>query len=218
MKRIHLFAYTLAAITLSSSAIATTAGPYVGIGAGESQVKTPDSYAFNVSADPNGSTSRDRNGLGGRVFGGFNFNRWVGVEAGYAKYARSIYVGRASGAYSSLRYYIHAYDIVAKGYIPWGTSGFNLYALAGMARVVQTENYVNNGVPTTGNILMPPNSPYHVYRNRPLYGLGINYNFKQHLTINVEATQIKNEQSFPNSYNPTPNINFYSFNIAYNFC
>jgi hypothetical protein len=220
MKRISLLACTATALTISSFASAATVGPYVGIGIGQDQVKTPDKYVFNVSADPKGSTTRNRNGVGGRAFAGYNFNKYVGLETGYTKYARSIYVGRASGNYSSLTYYIHSYDFVGKGYLPLGDSGFNLYALVGFARVVQTVNSVNmlNGVPLTGAILPPPTSSYHVYRNRPMYGLGVNYHFMKHLTLNVEATQIEHFNSFDRNNNATPYLDLYTLNIAYNFC
>jgi hypothetical protein len=218
MKRIRLLACTAAALTLSSVASAAIMGPYLGVGIGQDQVKTPDKYAFNVSADPAGSTTRNRNGVGVRGFAGYNFTKYVGIETGYTKYARSIYVGRASGAYSSLTYYIHTYDLVGKGYIPLGDSGFNLYALAGFARVVETINYVNNGVPATGNILMPSKNSNHVWRNRPLAGLGVSYSFMKHFTANLEATHVQQFNSFSTTTGATPALDLYTLNLAYNFC
>jgi hypothetical protein len=218
MKRIRLLACTAAALTLSSFASATPVGPYIGIGVGQGQVKTPNKYAFNVSADPAGSTTRSQNGVAGRAFIGYNLNKYFGLEAGYTKYSRSIYVGRANGLYSSIAYYIHTYDFVGKGYVPVGDTGFNLYALAGVSRIVQTINFVNNGVPLSGALFQQPNNSNHVYRNRPIYGLGINYNFMKHLIANVEVTHVQYMNSFSNTQNATPSLDMYTLNLAYSFC
>jgi hypothetical protein len=218
MRHIRRLAATVIALSASSFAFATIPGPYLGVGVGQGQVQTIDKYIFNISADPKGSQSKNRYGTTWRGFAGYNINKFVGLEFGYAKYNRSIYVGRASGAYSSLTYYIHTYEGLLKGYLPLGDSGFNLYALAGFARVVETMNFINNGVPLNNYLYPPANGNNHYYRNRPEYGLGINYNFAKHFTVNVEATQILKLGSMSTQAGATPNLNFFSLNFAYNFC
>jgi hypothetical protein len=219
MKRICLLACIGAtAFSLASPSSAATTGPYIGIGAGQDQVKTPDKYAFNVNSTPGGSTTRTLNGVGYRAFAGVNLSKFVGFEAGYTKYARSLYVGRLPGVYDSFTFYFHTYDAVVKGYLPLGDSGFNIYGLLGAARVVETLKYTNNGIPLSGSIAPPNANSTHAYRNRPLYGLGFNYNFGHHYTINLEATQIDHFGGFNNNANSIPYLDLYSLNFAYNFC
>lgn len=218
MKRICLGAATLALSSLASAAIV---GPYLGLGVGQSVAKTPDGYAFNVSTLPGGTTNHTRGGVGGRGFIGYNFNKFVGLEGGYTRYARSTYTGQAPGYYASMKYYFHTYDFVGKGYLPLGDSGLNVYALAGYAHVVGTLNYnnVNNGVPLSGVISTPQRSSNHMRRSRPIYGLGASYTFAKHFTINAEATEIYRLGSFSTgNSSATPNLDLYSLNFAYNFC
>jgi hypothetical protein len=217
MKRILLLiCTTMSAYTFSSFANAAEIGPYVGLGAGYDQVKTPEKFAFDVSADPLGQTSRTRNGWAGRGFAGYNINKFIGGEFGYTRWARALYKGTASGNYSSLTYYFHTYEYLLKGYLPLGSSGFNLYAIAGAARVVEILRYKNGGVPLNGNIATPTNSTTHSYKTRPMYGLGANFNYC-HVTIAAEATQINRLGSFSSNPNAIPYLDQYSLSLAYNF-
>ncbi len=220
MKRICLSICTgAAALAFAAPVSAAILGPYLGLGVGQSIAKTPDGYAFNVSTLPGGSATHAHTGAAGRAFGGFNFNRYAGVELGYTRYARALYTGQAPGYYASMKYYFRTYDIVLKGYLPLGDSGFNLYGLLGYARVVGTLKYINNfGVPLSGTIATPQAKINHMWRNRPIYGLGANYTFAKHFTIGLEATEIYRMGSFSTSNTATPNLDLYTLNFAYNFC
>ena len=123
-KALKLSVAILSVSTLTGLAHAATPGSYVGLGIGASGLKTPDNHLFSPIA---GKTSRKQDGLGGRVFGGYNFNQYVGLEAGYGLYAPSTYKGSQLGANASTKYKANALDLVAKGYIPLAQSGFNLY-------------------------------------------------------------------------------------------
>jgi hypothetical protein len=209
---------TLACIFFSTHALATTCGPYIGVGAGKTWVKLPSGYLFIVPAT--GNNSAHDSGWGERAFAGFSINKYFGFEGGYARYARALYTGsRRDGAYSALTYYFHTYDIVAKAYLPIGNSGFNLYALAGAARVVQSVQYIeSNFISTNGKVALPDtDGTSHGYANRPIYGLGANYNFTHHFTLNAEITQIQKMNSFGNTPYAVPFLDLATVNLAYNF-
>jgi hypothetical protein len=92
MKRISFKTITLLFI-YSSSALAFSAdsGTYLGLAAGIGTLKTPGQYAFNTTGASKSSNSKSQGGLSGRASIGFNFNHYIGLEAGFAKYARSLY-------------------------------------------------------------------------------------------------------------------------------
>jgi hypothetical protein len=217
MKRtLSLVSAAAACLLISTQATATTCGPYIGIGGGKSWVKTPDSNIFQVI--PGGSSSHTLSGFGARAFFGFNVNKYVGFEGGYTRYARSNYTGNETGDSANLRFYPRTYDAVLKAYLPLGYSGFNIYALGGLARVVETVKYNNPSfIPANNKIALPAGNTTHGYNNRPIYGLGVNYNFGKHVTINAEITQIERLNSFGTTPTAVPYLNLASANIAYNF-
>lgn len=192
-------------------------GPYIGAEAGKSSARTPDSAPFIVSAA--GSNTITRNGWAERAFAGYNLNKFFGLEVGYTNYARVVYNGRIPGAHAEMQYNFRTYDLVGKAYFPLGYTGYNLYALAGAARVTEALNYKNPGIPLSGSIAGPAIGTSNVYKTRPMYGLGINFSMPQyHFTISLEATQIIHLGGFTTNPNALPNLNLATLGIAYNFC
>lgn len=215
MKRIMLIACaTLGALTSSFDANAAQIGPYLGAGAGMANLRTPNHYSFAAPAE----NTRTRGGWGERIFIGFNVDPYLGIEAGYANYPRSLYIGRQASNYSSITYNARTYDLVGKAYLPLGASGFNIYVLAGAARVAEILKYVNSPIGLTGSIATPIPGTTNTFKTRPIYGLGINYDFNRHLVANVELTQIQHLNTFSNKPNSIPFMNLATVNLAYKFC
>lgn len=200
--------------TLTSLSFAATTGAYVGGGLGGSRLETSNNFLF-----PKGSSDQSRQigGLGGRVFGGYNFNQYVGVEAGLAHYAQSKYDSRVTGFSDQVKYNMNAFDVVGKGYLPLGESGFNLYGFGGAALVnSKFENNVqfigaNHNVKKTQN------------KVRPIVGIGASYDIPQtNLTTNLEYSHIqgtgntKITNGLVNS-SAIPNADMVTLNLAYNF-
>lgn len=217
MKRIISLVCATAVCTLfSMQALGATCGAYLGLGVGKSWVKLPKGQLFTPPTG--GRASSSFSGLGARGFFGFNLNKYFGLEAGYTHYDRALYSGSFPGQYSALTYYIHTYDFVAKGYFPFGNTGFNLYALGGIARVVESVQFINGGISANSNVAFPANDgTTHGYNNRPIYGLGANYNFGAHFTINAEITQVQKLNSFSNTPYAVPFLDLATVNVAYNF-
>lgn len=205
---------------LASSAGAVSCKFYAGLGGGYGSVNTPNKNVFNVSADPAGNTSHSIGGVSGRAFAGFNFIEYFGIEAGYARYARSYYSGSEPTLFlnSSLTYYDHSYDVVGKGYLPLAHSGFVAYGLVGGARVVQTVKFNNESIPLNGEIATPTqNGSNHIYKTLPIYGVGVMYEFGPNFSSNVELTQIHGSGNMNTQPTAVPNLNLVTLNIAYHF-
>lgn len=215
-KTLLVIATFLSVLGLTSLAHAANPGVYLGAGLGASSLNTPDKYLFNI-ANTNGSTSRKRGGLGGRVFVGYNFNKYFGVEGGIAQYARSIYKGTAGNQNSSIEYTAYAIDVVGKGYLPLGESGFNVYALGGLANLAETVKYNNGGVPLSGAVATPANGSKTYNKINPIVGAGVSYDINEHFTTNLEFSRIVSSGNFSSSRSATPNADLATLNLAYNF-
>lgn len=191
--------------TFASYSYAATPGAYVGLGLGVSKILSADENLLNGT---NIQNSRSLGGLGGRVFAGYNFSRYLGLEAGLAHYAPSKYNATDFNTNQSyaLKYDMNALDLVGKGYLPIGESGFNAYALGGVAYVKSKEKVSVS--PDTGNEAFS----HSANKIRPIYGLGVSYDVSEKVTTNVEFTQIKGT----GSHGEMPSANMVTFNVAYN--
>lgn len=219
-KMTKISAAIITSLVFAGMANATTPGAYVGVGAGASTLRTPNSYMFNIDNAFNaGSTSRQRSGLGGRLFAGYNFNQYFGLEASYATYASSTYKASLDGDSASLKYSLNAINLVAKGYLPLGNSGFNAYALAGLADVRNQVRYNNaNDIPLANGVTANfKNGTTNYYRIRPVYGVGVGYDLAQHITTNVELSRIQGAGNVKTSASAIPNADMLTLNFGYNF-
>ena len=211
MKQItKISAIALASLAFMNAAHAATPGSYLGLGLGWTRLATSDVLVGD-------STTRDTGGLGGRVFGGYAINQYFGIETGYSRYAHSLY--KASGNdegisfNDSLEYKLTAIDVVGKVSFPLAETGFNVYALAGLARVHQdiivksTDNADNSQMRVTAS----------TYRIRPVYGIGTSYDINSNVTAGLELTRIQGVGNLQTSSKAIPHATMATFNISYHF-
>lgn len=220
MKHVRPYIVSLLLLGIAPSVQAVSCNFYAGGGVGYGIVNTPSKNVFNVSADPVGNTKHSLGGVSGRAFAGVNLIEYFGMELGYARYARSYYSGSEPTLFlnSSLTYYDHSYDVVGKGYLPLGHTGFVAYALAGGARVVQTVKFNNESIPLNNQIAQPAhNGSTHINKNLPIYGLGVMYEFGPSFSANVEFTQIHGTGNIRTQPKAIANLNLATLNIAYHF-
>ena len=210
------FASILCLSTLTTLAFAAKPGTYLGAGIGASSLMTTDDYPFDYTAGTQGEASRQRGGLGGRVFGGYNFNKYVGLEAGLAAYTPSKYSATVDASNSSLKYSLNAFDVVGKAYLPISDSGFNLYALAGGALVNSKTKFSDGGVPAASGFSLPAAGSHSTTKVRPVYGLGASYDFSA-VTTNLEFSHIQGLGDTDTNGNAIPSANLLTLNLAYNF-
>lgn len=201
----------IATLALANIANAATPGAYVGIGLGDSILRTP-----TIDSQPGLSTSNDRGGLGGRLFAGYNFNKYAGIEGNYSIYANSTTKVTTTKSISPItmnsqaKYSLYALSVVGKGYLPISDSNFNAYVLGGLAEVRGTTRI-------TGTLDPSSNGTTHASGIRPVYGVGASYDFPQHITTSLELSRIQGRGNMKTSTNALPNADMVSLNIGYNF-
>lgn len=192
----------LLAFAIIHQDFAATPGSYVGAGLGYSKLNTPSQPLFFQGGAS--KVTQQVGGLGLRGYGGYNFNPYFGIEAGLADYAPSKYYGHASPANSSLEYSMTVMDIVGKTYLPLGQSGFDLYALAGVAGIEDKIETVDN------------TNKYH--KLRPKVGVGVSYAIpKSNVSTSIELTHIEGTGNLNSNPHALPSSNAVMLNFTYNF-
>jgi len=199
----------LSLVGIASLANAATEGAYVGAGLGWSNMGTSQlTKALKTVPGLTVSTSKNNLSLGGRLFAGYNFNQYLGVEAGLAHYATTTYkLTTSAGATTKPEYEGNAFDVVGKAYLPLSNTGFNLYALGGAAYVKQTVDTNaasgNRSISHTGI--------------RPKFGVGASYDINPHLTASFEVSRIQGKGNLATSDKALANSDMATLNLAYNF-
>jgi len=198
---------------ISCAVQAANCGMYIGGGAGYGFIKTPNKNVF--AGTPN--QSNNFGGLSGRVFAGYNFTNFFGIEGGLARYARSRYSASLNGMSTSLRYYVRTADIVAKLYLPIGLSPLNIYALGGAVSYWEQIKLANNAFTSVANFALPDPVTTNQRRTRPIYGAGVSLNPWRHFTTNFEYTWIQKLGNFSTNPLAVPTTTLATLNFAYNF-
>jgi OOP family OmpA-OmpF porin len=220
MKKItKISAAVLASLALVGLANAASPGAYVGLGMGGSTVRTPDSYLFQSNNGFDRFTNEHQHGgLGGKIFAGFNFNQYFGLEAAYATYAKSSYKASTNGTSATLKDSLTAFSVVGKAYLPIEATGFNVYVLGGVAEVRNQVNYSNSGVALAQGVSAKYKSGNHLYSDlRPVFGVGANYEVAHNVTTGLEFSRIQGKGNFKTSPSAIPTADMLSLNIGYNF-
>lgn len=211
MKKTAIRCVAVAALTmLTGAAFAARTGGYVGGGLGYSNFNTPTNLALVGGSAFDKQTSHKVGGVAGRVFSGYNFNPFFGLEAGYAHYAQSQYkysaqLLPAGTARSSATYKMYSINLVGKAYLPLSDTGFNLYGLGGGA-LVRSDNVITGFKEQKQTKL------------RPVYGLGAQYDFPDNpVSTGIEYSRVQGKGNIKTSPSAIPSANLVTFNLAYNF-
>lgn len=219
MKKIILSTFCIfSCFGFIQTASATQCGPYIGLGHGLGKVRVPDKNVFQAGAGPALTYNRhDQGGLAGRVFIGYNITSGFGIEGGYSRYPRSRYIATQNNGTSNIRYYARAYDVVGKLYFPLGTPKVNIYFLGGVASYTEQIKFANTGISIVGNFASPQTGTTNIRVNRPIYGLGFNWDPIHHLSTRLEATRIQKLGNFESNPRAIPYADLVTLNIAYYF-
>jgi hypothetical protein len=158
------FAVAGGALAQQPSGIRSAPAWYAGAGAGVSwyDMKTQD-----LNTVPQVTNSGfDSTGFGWKIFGGYRFNNWFGLEGSYAD------LGNSSGG---LKYSVHSYNVAAVGRIPFGGTGFYLQGKVGAAFTRAQSSPLGQ---STGN---------KAYKTNVLVGGGFGYDFASGWGLLTEA-------------------------------
>lgn len=213
MKRKAIICAALLSLTAGSMAHAANQGAYAGIGLGVDKAKIEDAIDRQDSAlirSLNGKVYDHHTSLAGRVFGGYNFNQYVGLEAGYNAFGTSKETVKIPGdANTNIKYKLSSFDVRGKAYLPLMDNSANVYAIAGLAYAKQHVSV--NQTESHGSL------SDHKNRFRPVFGVGANYDVNKQVTAAVEATRQKGIGNLANSTKSMPNVDTLMFTVAYNF-
>lgn len=200
---------TIATMGLASALVgiahAAKPGAYLGAGLGESMIQ-----------NENGTYHNHGDGLAGRAFAGYNFNEYLGMEAGVARYAQA----KNSFQFGSVERNLATFDVVAKAYLPFPIQQacFNVYGLAGLAYAHENYEFKNiNTVPSLTNVTAHNSNTTNRNSIHPIYGVGASYEIPQtNLVTNVEFTRLQGSTSVFGG-KQIANANMMTLNLAYNF-
>jgi len=174
---------------------AATPGAYLGGGAGLGQLAS--------EADLNKTKN---NVFGGRVFLGYNFNDYIGLEANYSALGKTTYYDpfypSVTGDYS-----LNAVSLVGKFYLPLSKeSPANLYALVGGAQLRGNFDIAYQAM----NLAKFSTNAF-----VPTAGLGASYDLNQHLIANLEVSFFGEKKSLDDI--GIPQSMLATFSVAYKF-
>ncbi len=236
-------ALVLAGLLIAGGVQAATPGFYVGGGLGYADLNTNNPYKHTTIEDADSSSMRSSNtNFGYRLFTGWNYNQYVGLEFGYANYGSAenkfsmtngfitddqsyAFMGNLD---SKINHDLSAISLVGKAYYPIGDSGFNVYALAGVARVNNSASYTTSatGAYVTENDLYVANGSTHksstTHDIRPVYGLGVSYDINQSFSADLEWSHLQGKGNTGNidldkAIKAVPSANLFTLSAVYSF-
>lgn len=167
-------------------------------------------------------TEKTEGGLSARLYTGYNFNPYFGLEFGYNQIANNKYTSRLTTADGSadaqLKFKTNAFDLVAKGYLPLDTFSdeltdqVNIYVKGGLAYVSHKATLTVNGT----DAQLTDNSSNQI---RPTLGIGAGYNFNKNLMLDVSYTRIQGKGDLlKNRFSDfSPEINTLALGLNYTF-
>lgn len=173
-KLLKVSVFPLALVMGSSVLNAAQPGVYLGAGGG-----------VGVLRDEPGLI-KDDGVLAGRLFLGYNFNRYVGVETNFTAF-ETAKVGSSRYPNLSGDYSFNALSLVGKAYLPFSKdSPFNVYALLGVAEAnnkLKVYNNYGSAVTVSDNGLVAN------------AGFGASYDLNQNFTLGLEFSAFGEKKS-----------------------
>ena len=170
-KAAALMGATVMLAGLAVPAVAADTGWFGGLSVGRTR-NSFDTSDFS-SGLPGVSESQDSGKTGGKFFGGYNFNKYFGLEGAYTDLGTFSY--NYSGASSAnANFKANAWSLAGVGTVPLGM-GFSLFGKLGLARTHATES-LND----PGNLLAASTTPALHFngsdnRTSALWGGGLEY-------------------------------------------
>ncbi|MCE3237253.1 MAG: hypothetical protein K0R24_234 [Gammaproteobacteria bacterium] len=214
-------------LLLTTVANAAVVGLYEGIGLGESAITMDNPFKKNSTSDfPYTNTTTQNRGLAGKLFAGYNFNQYVGLELSYGIYAKRTDKGTfieedyysISISNESFQHEISALSLVGKAYLPIQQT-FNVYALGGISEVFQTLKYTSYKFEEDAYHMLsyPTSSSKTKHALRPIYGIGASYDVNTRVTTGLEFSRIQGRGNTNTSPTAIPSANLLTLTAAYNF-
>lgn len=171
--------------------------------------------ASNLNINSKFSSSFKDSGLAGRLYGGYLFNPYFGLEGGYTRFrdgiANTSTISPTLGIEAEKTIKTYAVDIMGKGVIPL-KHGFNIYGKLGAAHL--REKTTTRGTITRGGLPAMSTSALETTSSRiyPTFGAGVGYNINKNLVADVSWTRIQAGEN-----RKPPSTNFVGFGLTLSF-
>jgi len=130
--RIYNILSVFISIFLASTAYAGQTGPYMGIAFGSTILEDDNRFS-------DAGLNLDDEDQGGQLFGGFNFNRYIGVEGTLAS------LGEYSDTTGLYKDSFEAFTVTAVGKLPVGKGPVSFYGKAGLGIISWEEEMTFSG-------------------------------------------------------------------------
>lgn len=216
---LRFFGFLLVLLSLAKVTFAD-AGVYLGVGAGYGNLSTSTVSGFSYM---DGGTSKSGSNFLGSIFAGFDFNRYVGIQADYY-YLSDIEFGGGSSAvpqytasYSATQQVI---DLGIIGHFPFelftdSLAGLSIFgkAAVGYSTLNFNGGYIGNAPSYTNIQAFPGFSQSPV----PVLGLGVEYGYAS-VGVRLEYDYIGNTTVNNNSQNLiNDSVNLGMLSVLYHF-
>jgi OmpA-OmpF porin, OOP family len=204
---------TIATVALLS-AVPAHAQWYAGITAGESRIKMNGENLNAQFLDFGYSdvrTQTDTRDTAFRIFGGYQINRYFGIEAGYADLGKfSIRTDVVPTGTFERRIKTTGFDISVVGTLPV-TSKLALFARAGAFMSERKTSFV-----TSGDIELLSGVRGSTERQtKATFGVGATYDFTKNIALRAEVSQTR--KYLDELLSENHNIDVYSMGVQYRF-
>jgi OOP family OmpA-OmpF porin len=198
------------AFTSSPTAFADDAGWYAGFNGGQSRAKIADGrIADGLLGDgfTTTSISNEDHHLGFKLFGGYEFNRYIALEGGYFDLGRFGFTADTVPA-GSLRgdIKIKGLNLDAVGRIPMGEK-FSLFARAGLNYSESKDSFAGTGL--VAAIDPAPHKRDPNYK----YGVGAEYQFTRYVGMRIEAERYRIDDAVGNK----GDVDLFSAGLVFRF-
>lgn len=179
MKIRKILAASALALSGALVAISASAQPYVGASLGKSDISE------DIAAGLITSGSVDGKDTGWKIFGGYMFNKYVGVEGAYVNLGEASYSGTLFGVpVTGGRVEVTGFNVAGVGSYPV-TEQFSVFGKLGLMRWEAEANDITGGVPFSDKV---DGSDF-------FFGLGVGFNFTRNLAVRAEWERFKIEDA-----------------------
>jgi hypothetical protein len=203
----------------ASAAQAATPGPFVDMSVGAGMVRTPNQFAFGVT-EGDALVKRKLGGFAWRVAGGYNFNKYFGLEAAYLRPAKSTYSADGDFGNASLSYSDNVAEALVDAYLPV-SSTFDFYTKVGVAYIRQNVKYQNSSpdtLPVNTDAFSSDLASGNYSAFGGVIGAGMGYSFTPSTMINMGVSYIlMPSDSFADSSSAVADVSYASLGFRYTF-
>ena len=161
------------ATAFAGSALAQSkeSGAYLGLSLGQSRANDVDCTA---------GFSCDKTDMAWKIFGGYQFMRYLAAEGGYTNLGKIKASTDAGGTSASVSSKSTAWELLAVGSYPIGTSGFAPYVKAGFySAETKSDISLTAGGASTSGSFKKTNTDWTA-------GLGVRYDFMKNFAVRAE--------------------------------